>query len=221
MPRLLVPAFILLKLISHQLFAWPTYLLFDVSSGTRSLQKEATWWRVSHFDPFSSVFRPSEAIYIFLSDIGLALVSLGLYFASQALGVTTVFLLYGIPWFWVHHWLIAITYLHHNHPEVEHYDENGWTFVKGALATVDRDFGWIDRHLFHGIIGTHVIHHLFARIPFYYAEDATAAVKPLLGDLYHQEPGSFYGDLWTTFNYCRYVEQETTMSGVMKWNKHA
>ncbi|KAK8006769.1 cell division control protein cdc31 protein [Apiospora arundinis] len=215
------PAFVLLKLIGHQLFAWPTYLLFNVSSGPRSLQpdKNTAWYRVSHFDPFSAVFRPNEAFFILLSDIGLGLVGLGLYFAAQALDAQTVFLLWGIPWFWVHHWLIAITYLHHNHPDVKHYDENGWTFVKGALATVDRDFGWIDRYLFHGIIGTHVVHHLFARIPFYYAEDATEAIKPMLGDLYHQEKGSFYGDLWTTFNHCKYVENDPAMPGVMKWNK--
>lgn len=56
---------------------------------------------------------------------------------------------------------MAITYLHHTHPDVHHYDPDSWTFVKGALATVDRDFGFIDRHIFHGIIGTHVAHHLF------------------------------------------------------------
>lgn len=159
------PAFVLVKLIAHQLFAWQTYLLFNVSSGPRSLQpdKSAAWYRLSHFDPFGAVFRPNEAFYILLTDIGLALTGLGLYCAAQALGSwSTVFLLWVVPYFWVHHWLIAITYLHHNHPDVKHYDEDGWTFVKGALATVDRDFGWIDRHLFHGIIGTHVVHHLFA-----------------------------------------------------------
>lgn len=56
---------------------------------------------------------------------------------------------------------VAITYLHHTHPEVHHFDADSWTFVKGALATVDRDFGFVGRHLFHGIIDTHVVHHLF------------------------------------------------------------
>lgn len=56
---------------------------------------------------------------------------------------------------------VAITYLHHNHPDVHHFEAESWTFVKGALATVDRDFGFVGRHLFHGIIDTHVVHHLF------------------------------------------------------------
>jgi omega-6 fatty acid desaturase (delta-12 desaturase) len=45
--------------------------------------------------------------------------------------------------------------------EVPHYEPQNWTFVKGALATVDREFGFIGRRLFHGIIEHHVIHHLF------------------------------------------------------------
>ena len=56
---------------------------------------------------------------------------------------------------------VAITYLHHTHMEVPHYDPKTWTFVKGALATVDRDFGFIGRHMWHGIVDTHVVHHIF------------------------------------------------------------
>ena len=56
---------------------------------------------------------------------------------------------------------VAITYLHHTHEEVHHFDADSWTFVKGALATVDRDFGFIGKHLFHNIIDHHVVHHLF------------------------------------------------------------
>ncbi|KAK6078453.1 fatty acid desaturase [Seiridium cupressi] len=211
----------LVKLVTHQLFAWQGYLLFNISSGPKSLQREGKWWRLSHFEPTSSVFRPQEALYIFLSDVGLALVGTALYLASQKIGGLTTFLLYGVPYFWVHHWLIAITYLHHNHEDVKHFDAEGWTFVKGALATIDRDMGWIDRHLFHGIIGTHVVHHLFARIPFYYAEDATEAIKPMLGDLYHRDERSFYGQLWSVFNNCKYVENEPRMPGVLRWHKEA
>lgn len=57
--------------------------------------------------------------------------------------------------------LVAITYLHHTDENVPHYDAKNWTFVKGAIATIDREFGFIGRHLFHGIIEYHVVHHLF------------------------------------------------------------
>lgn len=56
---------------------------------------------------------------------------------------------------------VAITYLHHTHPEAPHYEADEWTFIKGAASTVDRDFGFIGRHIFHGIIEYHVVHHMF------------------------------------------------------------
>lgn len=159
------PAAQLASLIFHQLFGWQAYLFFNASAGLKSTQRDETglssWLRVSHFDPISAVFRPSEAWYIFISDVGLAITLGSLYLAAQVVGTPTVLFLYLVPYLWVHHWLVAITYLHHNHPDVPHYNEEGWTFVKGALATVDRDFGFVGKHLFHGIIEKHVVHHLF------------------------------------------------------------
>lgn len=171
------------KLIGHQLLGWQMYLLLNATSGPDSMQKKTGWLRQSHFEPTSAVFRPNEALFIALSDLGLAITGMGLYWLSTVVGWSTVGLLYAVPYFWVHHWLgtlilcddgiaawgltltgarvVAITYLHHNHPDVHHYDADSWTFVKGALATIDRDFGFIGRHLFHGIIECHVVHHLF------------------------------------------------------------
>lgn len=207
----------LIRLLGQQLGGWQVYMLLNATAGEDSMQKDAKWWRRSHFDPFSGVFRPQEALYILISDIGLALVGAGLYYAAQALDWQTVFLLYGVPYFWINHWLVAITYLHHTHQDVPHYDGDRWTFVAGALATVDRDFGFIGRHVFHGIIDTHVVHHLFSRIPFYYAEEATKAIKPLLGDLYHSDDHSFMGSLWEASRSCQYVENDPTNPGVLKW----
>ncbi|KAF3031687.1 hypothetical protein E8E12_000317 [Didymella heteroderae] len=76
--------------------------------------------------------------------------------------------------------LIAITCLHHTHEDDLHYEAEDWTFIKGAASSVDREFGFIGRHVFHGIIEYHVAHHLFPRIPFYHAEEATWAIAPLL-----------------------------------------
>ncbi|KAI0853033.1 fatty acid desaturase-domain-containing protein [Daldinia vernicosa] len=210
----------LIRLLGQQLGGWQVYMLLNATAGDDSMQNlEAKWWRRSHLDPFSGVFRPQEALYVLISDVGLALVAAGLYYSSLALGWQTVFLLYGVPYLWVNHWLVAITYLHHTHKDVPHYDGERWTFVAGALATVDRDFGWIGRHIFHGIIDTHVVHHLFSKIPFYHAEEATRAIKPLLGDLYHSDEHSFMGSLWETSRTCQYVESDPTNPGVMKWAK--
>jgi omega-6 fatty acid desaturase (delta-12 desaturase) len=100
-----VPLVQLVKLLAHQLAAWQMYLLFNISAGRGSQQRKASWWRLSHFEPTSAVFRPSEAFYIALSDLGLAIVGGLLYLASTVVGWKTVFLLYGVPYFWVHHWL--------------------------------------------------------------------------------------------------------------------
>ncbi|KAK3990141.1 putative delta(12) fatty acid desaturase [Cladorrhinum sp. PSN332] len=213
-----VPIVQVAKLLLHQLTGWQAYLLFNVSAGPDSQQKKNVGvFRVSHFEPTSAVFRPSEAIYIAISDLGLAIVGYFLYLASTVVGWKMVFLMYGQSYMWVHHWLVAITYLHHTHPDVPHFEAESWTFVKGALATVDRDFGWVGRHLFHHIIDHHVIHHLFPRIPFYLAEEATEAIMPVIGDHYHKETGSFLGSLWHTFTKCKYVVEDPAAPGALKW----
>lgn len=100
------PIYQVTTLLSHQLFGWITYLLTNASSGKASLQKEGTSiLRRSHFDPRSAVFRDSEAPYIVISDIGLALTLTALYFLSGVVGTGTTLLLYAQPYFWVHHWL--------------------------------------------------------------------------------------------------------------------
>ncbi|KAI1211466.1 fatty acid desaturase-domain-containing protein [Annulohypoxylon truncatum] len=210
----------LIRLLGQQLGGFQIYFLLNATAGDESMQNlDAKWWRRSHFDPFSGVFRPQEALYVLISDLGLALVCAALYYGSLALDWQMVFLLYGVPYLWVNHWLVAITYLHHTHKDVPHYDGEKWSFVAGALATVDRDFGFIGRHVFHGIIDTHVVHHLFSRIPFYHAEEATRAIKPLLGDLYHCDDHSFMASLWETSRACQYVENDPANPGVMKWHE--
>jgi fatty acid desaturase len=100
-----VPVVQLVRLLAHQLAGWQAYLLFNVSAGPKSKQRDAPWYRVSHFEPTSAVFRSSESVYIALSDLGLAIVGAVLYWATTVLDAKTVFLLYGVPYFWVHHWL--------------------------------------------------------------------------------------------------------------------
>lgn len=117
---------------------------------------------------------------------------------------------------------MAITYLHHTHPSVPHYTERAWTFTDGALATVDRTFGIIGRHFFHDIIDYHVVHHLFPRIPFYKAEEATNAVRPILGGQYRETKSQWF--LWSlvdTFRRCNFVSDQSTenggLPGVLHW----
>jgi bifunctional Delta-12/omega-3 fatty acid desaturase len=47
------------------------------------------------------------------------------------------------------------------------------------------------------------------RIPQYYAEEATKAVMPLLGESYHADKQrSFWICMWESFTQCQYVESD-------------
>ena len=76
---------------------------------------------------------------------------------------------------------VAITYLQHTDPSLPHYYDTTWSFIRGAACTIDRSFPFIGPHIWHGIIETHVLHHYVSTIPFYHAEKATAAIKPVMG----------------------------------------
>ena len=100
-----------------------------------------------------------------------------------------------------------ITYLHHTHPSIPKYAPEDWTFILGATATMDRDFGLIGTHFFHRISSDHVTHHLFSKIPHYYARDATNALAPLLGE--HYKRGTFgWSDLRLAFSNCQWVQED-------------
>ena len=158
------PIVTFMRIILQQLVGFPWYLLTNITAAEGSLPKAQSVIPLgnSHFAPTGSLFRPDEAWVILLSDLGLAATALGLWFAGTHVGFPTVFALYGAPYLWLNHWIVAITYLHHTHPSVPKFEDEAWTFIKGATATVDREFGWIGKHMFHGIIEFHVIHHLFS-----------------------------------------------------------
>lgn len=100
------PVYQAVTLVFHQLFGWIFYLLFNISAGSDSQQKPtSSLLGRSHFDPTSAVFRRSEAPYIVISDIGLAITFAALYMLSDVVGTKTVLLLYLQPYVWVHHWL--------------------------------------------------------------------------------------------------------------------
>ncbi|KAL4746222.1 hypothetical protein BDW72DRAFT_185373 [Aspergillus terricola var. indicus] len=221
------PVYNMISLLAHQIAGWQMYLCFYVSAGAKSKPvpqgKQSGWFggqqSASHFDPGSSLWTENQRHLIAISDLGLLLVAAANWYLAQRVGVLRMVLIYVVPYFWVHHWLVAITYLHHTHPSIPHYTDSTWTFTKGALSTVDRDFGFIGRHFFHHIIDHHVVHHLFNRIPFYHAEEATNAIIPVLGDMYHREETGFMWSLVETYKNCRFVgvEKDVGKEGVLHW----
>ncbi|SLM38213.1 delta-12 fatty acid desaturase [Lasallia pustulata] len=204
------PIVTFLRIVVQQVCGFPWYLAVNITASQGSLNKKQSNVPLvnSHFNflPSSTVFRPEELHLILLSDIGIGLAAAGAWYASTKIGFSAVALLYLQPYMWVNHWIVAITYLHHTHPNVPKYEEEAWTFLKGAMATVDREFGWVGKHMLHNIIEYHVIHHLFSRIPQYHAEEATKAIIPLMGKSYHSDKNRYFiPAIWEAFTKCQYV----------------
>ena len=134
------------------------------------------------------MFAPHQRESIVLSDIGIVLWLAGVGTSIYTFGFWSVFRLYLVPYLWVNHWLVLITFLQHTDPILPHYRASEFTFPRGALATLDRNLlgdcgsimGWIGAHATHGISETHVLHHVSSKIPHYNAWEASAALRKRL-----------------------------------------
>jgi omega-6 fatty acid desaturase / acyl-lipid omega-6 desaturase (Delta-12 desaturase) len=77
--------------------------------------------------------------------------------------------------------------------------------------------GFIGRHLLHGIIETHVLHHYISTIPFYNADEATEAIKPVMGIHYRSDqkdgPIGFIRSLYRSARMCQWVEPSSQAEG--------
>jgi hypothetical protein len=225
------PIVLLVRIILQQAIGWNWYILTNITASPGAqLKPGMSAWRQSHFDPWGSLFRDSEVWSIILSDIGCLLtITVNLWLYKYLGSFEHVFWLYIVPWTFVNHWIgmslshfffiatdshpqVMITYLHHTHPSVPKYTSENWTFILGALATIDRDFGIIGTHFFHHISSDHVAHHLFSKIPHYYSREATEAIKPLLGKYCHGNGGFSWTELKLAFSKCQYVTEDAGRS---------
>ncbi|KAG7283991.1 Oleate hydroxylase fah12 [Staphylotrichum longicolle] len=218
-----------IHLVGQQLIGWWNYLLTNVTGhnnherqreGRGKGKKNGFGGGVNHFDPRSPLYENRDAPYILLSDLGLAITISALVYLGKTFGWSNMFVWYFLPYLWVNHWLVAITYLQHTDPTLPHYTEEEWNFVRGAAATIDREFGFIGRHLLHGIIETHVLHHYVSSIPFYNADEATEAIKPIMGRHYRADtrdgPAGFIKAMWKSARWCQWVEPTEGAEGPAK-----
>ncbi|KAG0578484.1 hypothetical protein KC19_4G026300 [Ceratodon purpureus] len=158
------------------LFAYPVYLWRRTPGKTGS-----------HYIPSSPLFDPSEWLDVSLSTSCWLTMAAILVWASSNYGFLWLLKLYFVPYLVNVMWLDFVTYLHHHGYEekVPWYRGQEWSYLRGGLSTIDRDYGLFNK--VHHDIGTHVVHHLFPAIPHYHLCEATEAVKPLLGK-YYREP---------------------------------
>ncbi|KAJ4753926.1 Omega-3 fatty acid desaturase [Rhynchospora pubera] len=141
----------------------------------------------SHFHPSSDLFVPNEKKDIITSTtcyFSMVAILAGL---ALVMGPLQILKLYVVPYWIFVMWLDFVTYLHHHghNDKLPWYRGKEWSYLRGGLTTLDRDYGWINN--IHHDIGTHVIHHLFPQIPHYHLIEATEAAKPVMGK-YYREP---------------------------------
>jgi len=202
-------AFVVLQIVLHLLFGWIMYLSMHATGSRRSpVTKQRYTRKPNHFSPLSSneLFPADLRFKIFLSSVGILGMLGVLAYAGTQYGFGVVALMYGGPYLVVNGWLVLYTWLQHTDPEVPHYGEDEWSWLKGAVSTIDRPYPWIVDELHHHIGTTHVCHHVFHELPHYNAVEATAALKKTLGSHYKYDPTPITRALWKTAATCHYVE---------------
>ncbi|MBD1828630.1 DUF3474 domain-containing protein [Microcoleus vaginatus GB1-A2] len=181
------------------LFAYPIYLF------RRSPDRAG-----SHFMPGSPIFRPSEKWDVLTSSASLVLMVGFLGALTYQFGWLFLLKFYLVPYVVFVMWLDLVTFLHHTEADIPWYRGKDWSFLKGALSTIDRDYGIINS--IHHDIGTHVAHHIFSTMPHYHLKEATEAIKPVLGDYYRKSTDPIWKSFIRSYWDCHFVSD--TGSGV-------
>jgi|EP00324_Dicrateria_rotunda_P009597 omega-6 fatty acid desaturase (delta-12 desaturase) len=166
------------RVVKIAVMGWYVYLFVN-ATGARQNRGQ------SHFNPAArALFKPKDRPYVIASNIGMLLGLAVVLLSVKHYGLWVVFRNYLMPQTITNFYLTSITFMQHTHPDVPHFDGEDWTWLRGALSTIDRTMGpFIDAKLHH-ICDSHVVHHIFSDMPFYGAKAATPYVKEHLGIYY-------------------------------------
>ncbi|KAF7370640.1 Delta-12 fatty acid desaturase [Mycena sanguinolenta] len=207
------PLYTLGRMLVMQLLGFQAYLLFNTMGCPRDPPG------TNHFSPSSVLFKKKEYYKIVASNVGLLLFSLLLAQYSSKYGFAALVKHYIVPYLLCHHWIVMLTFLHHSDPTIPHYREQKWTFLRGALATVDRPLlGFIGRMYFHNVSHDHIGHHLFTSIPFYNQPLVTEKIKDVLKEHYNYDSTNSFYALYRSFTECCFIEDDGDI--VFYKNKH-
>lgn len=170
----------------------------------------------NHFNPNSVLFKPNEYWLVVISTVGVAITMAVLITLGYHYGFTALLVYYFVPYMIVHAHIVIITYENHTDVYLPHYDEKSWNWLIGSLSTVDRSWGPVLDHFFHHIADTHVAHHLFSKMPFYRAQEATIHIKRVLGKHYRSDDTPILAALWRIFRNCKFIENEDSVAHYRK-----
>lgn len=209
-------AFPIMNIIIHLFIGWPLYLFTNESGGTVMTDLKTPIDKSKfkdHFHSNSQVMPDSFGGKIEISTIGC----LGTIFSMfYFLGWDSLFWYFG-PYLVINAWLVLYTWLHHTHPDVPHYGKDAFTFLRGALSTIDRPYPSFINHLHHNIGSTHVAHHVKYSVPHYRAEALTKDLKVVLGKYYNYDSKPIISALYHTSKTCHYVDE---LEGVQKYKSY-
>ncbi|KAG8985335.1 hypothetical protein FRB95_004150 [Tulasnella sp. JGI-2019a] len=204
-----------LLLTGQFLLGWPLYLILN-STGQRNYP-----WPTNHFVPTAPLYGSHQVMDVIISDIGVLLWMVAIGVSINAWGFLTVFRTYLMPYLWVNHWLVFITFLQHTDPALPHYQASSFTFPRGALSTFDRELmggpgifgkicGFICGGATHGISETHVAHHIASKMPHYNAWEAKRCLEERLareGMTIQGNPGT-WSEALRIIRECKFIEDE-------------
>ncbi|KAJ7334091.1 delta-12 fatty acid desaturase [Mycena albidolilacea] len=197
------PLYTLGRMLVMQLLGFQAYLLFNTMGCPRDPPG------TNHFLPSSVLFKKKEHSKIVASNLGLILVSSVLVQYNLKHGSAALMKHYVVPYMLCHHWIVMLTFLHHSDPTIPHYRAGQWTFLRGALATVDRPLlGFIGRMYFHNVSHDHIGHHLFTSIPFYNQPAVTEKIKAVLAEHYNYDSTNTFYALYRSFTECCFIEDD-------------
>jgi omega-6 fatty acid desaturase (delta-12 desaturase) len=192
------PVVSLAKFIGMVTLGWPFYLAVNIAGQNFGR-------RTNHFEPSSPLFKKGDRWGVLVSNVGLLGVLAVIGVAIKHVGWWTVLAYYGMPYLWTNAWLVYITFMHHHDARIPHYTDANFNFVRGALCSIDRDYGFVNAWLHH-INDSHVVHHLFHDMPWYNAIEVTRKyIKPLVGEYYASDSRSMLTQTIESWRQCLYV----------------
>lgn len=195
----------ILQLVLHLIFGWPAYLLSGSTGGLKYGTSNHFWPR----KPFSKTLWPAVwAKKVWISDIGVAAVIIGLIILVIKHGIFPIIGMYVGPLLVVNCWLVIYTWLHHTDSDVPHLSNSEFSFMRGAFLSIDRPYGKIINILHHNIGSSHVVHHVCPTIPHYYATKATLAIRKAFNKAYLFNPDPIPKALWNIACNCIAVKSD-------------
>jgi omega-3 fatty acid desaturase (delta-15 desaturase) len=153
---------------TYPIIGWFSYLLGLTDDGGHWIPFGGRLWNIDYqySKQLNSLFSSFLVFSFFYGIIALC-----------EFDIVTFLEWYGMSWIIFSWWVVTVTFLQHHDNTVEQtilYDDAHWTFMKGALQTVDRSYGGMIDTMTHHITNGHIVHHLFfTSIPHYHLEKAT------------------------------------------------